>query len=114
MERVTVRIKGTGPVGYVRVVTPCTLAQLRHLIEEQIAAQLPESGFRFLVGGVPVSLVQESGEDYQEGDVFVAPLPPGTRDDRSGTPSSASSASMPARPPAQTLVGQWVDAFGFM
>lgn len=107
MERVTCRLKGTGTIGFVRAVTPCSLQSLRQCISEQISASLPRSGFRFLVGGVPVSLVQEEGEDYHEGDVLIAALPPDAG-------SESASSEMPARPPAQTLVSQWLDVFAFL
>lgn len=120
MERVTIRLKNTGPIGYVRAVTPITLHALRQLMIEQLSASLPGTGFRFLAGGMPVSLVQEADEDYQEGDVQIVPLPAGVAADTdaagaaSGTPSKGLAAELPPKPPAVSLVSQWVDAFAFM
>ena len=113
----TIRLKGHGPVGYLRADVPCSLAQLRHyMLEQGVPAVLPQGsqGFRFLTGGVPVSLLQEQEEDYEAGDVFIAGLPPGSA--AAATPSAGHSSEPmpPARPPAQTLVSQWVDAFDFM
>ena len=85
----TVRLKGSGPVGYLRADVPCSLAQLRAAMHEQgVPPTLPNGsqGFRFLAGGIPISLAQEDAEDYQEGDVFIAALPPGTK--RCPMPSS--------------------------
>ena len=115
----TIRLKGHGPVGYLRADVPCSLAQLRHyMLEQGVPAVLPQGsqGFRFLTGGVPVSLLQEHEEDYEAGDVFIAGLPPGSAAAHSATPSEGHSSDPmpPVRPPAQTLVSQWVDAFDFM
>ena len=116
-ERVTCRLRGTGPIGFVKTVVPCSLATLRQAMAEQLES-LPADGFRFLAGGVPVSLVQEKAEDYQEGDVFITALPPGTSEPVDATADAhaapASADQLPVRAPVQTLVAQWVDAFGFM
>ena len=113
-ERVTCRLRGVGPIGFVKIVVPCSLAALRQAMAEQLES-LPADGFRFLAGGVPVSLAQEHGEDYQEGDVFIAPLPSGSAEAANATAETqGGSEQLTARAPAQTLVAQWIDAFGFM
>ena len=115
----TIRLKGVGPVGFVRAESPCSLAQLRAwMLEQGVPAELPNGsdGYRFLTGGMPVSLPQEAGEDYQEGDVLIAALPPATASGLEAA-SSGSHGDVPqaaAWPLAQTLVSQWVDAFAFM
>ena len=45
MERVTIRLKNTGPIGFARAVTPITLQALRQLMVEQLGAALPADGF---------------------------------------------------------------------
>ena len=98
MSTLTVRLKGTGPVGYLRAEVPCSLARLREQMREQgVPAALPEGSedYRFLTGGLPVSLMQEESEDYQEGDVFIAALPP----NMTAAPSTPSSAGVPSPPP---------------
>ena len=113
-ERLTVRLKGVGPIGFVKAVLPCSLASLRQLMADQIAQSLPDPGFRFLAGGMPVGLAQEAAEDYQEGDVLIAALPPGSSDSVAPGAGASSASDMPVRAPSQSLVAQWVDAFGFM
>ena len=113
-ERITVRLKGVGPIGFVKAVLPCSLATLRQLMADQIAQSLPDPGFRFLAGGMPVGLAQEADEDYQEGDVLIAALPPGSSASGAPVASKSSASELPVRAPSQSLVAQWVDAFGFM
>ena len=106
MERVTIRVQGVGPIGFARVVTPCTLAQLREQMGEQLHDVLPPSGFRFVCAGTTVSATQEVDEDLMEGDVFVVALP-------SGSANGMAQAAV-AHAPARSLLQQWVEAFGFM
>ena len=112
-ERVTCRLRGVGPIGFVKIVVPVR-SRVAIAMAEQLES-LPADGFRFLAGGVPVSLAQEHGEDYQEGDVFIAPLPSGSAEAANATAETqGGSEQLTARAPAQTLVAQWIDAFGFM
>jgi hypothetical protein len=99
-----VRLQGVGPVGFVRVAAPISLADLRIHIRQQLAERLPETGFSFLVGGITLSLTQEENEDYQEGDVFIVAQPF----------VGESAKPPPIRPPSASLVQQFADAFGFM
>ena len=116
-QTLTVRLKGRGPVGSLRTEVPCSLATLRQQMREQkVPASLPDGSedYRFLTGGVPVSLVQEGSEAYQEGDVLIASLPPGVSAATASAADNGAQMRQPVRSPAQTLVSQWVDAFDFM
>ena len=71
-ERVTCRLRGTGPIGFVKTVVPCSLAALRQAMAEQLEA-LPADGFRFLAGGVTVSLIQVCSRHSPASNACVAP-----------------------------------------
>lgn len=116
MERIVIRQKGVGPLGYVKTVAPCALSELRKSMLAQCSELLPADGFRFLSGGIPVALGQEAEEDYCEGDVFIMAQPAGAATSAPTAPCTAPAVapSLPAKPAAQPLVAQWVDAFGFM
>lgn len=113
---VAVRLKGHGPIGYLDVERPCSLAQLRTILLQEGAVALPHSSngnFRFLTAGVPVSLPQEESEQYQEGDIFIASLPSEVA--AKSAPADAASDDLPsASAPPFDFVLQWVDAFDFM
>ena len=102
MERVTVRVQGCGPVGFARVATPCSLAQLRTEMDAQMQEALPKS-YRFVSAGVQVTRQQEEGEDLPIGDAFIVPL--------ADEPSAAHPVASCAAP---SLLQQWVDAYSFM
>lgn len=121
MDRVTIRARSIGAIGYVCLPTDmrCSLAQLRGFINDQLSmqAELPVP-FAFVCGGLKVSPAQEELEELMACDVFITDADPYSMPAKS-SPRAGSHDSFANKPfrratNAQSLVQQWVDAFSFM
>ena len=122
MDRVTIRARGQGAVGYVRLLSDAriSLAQLREQINSQLGGQVP-AAFHFVSGGLPVSPAQEELEELIDSEVFIMAAEPGAHGSHAGSHAGSRQSGSPTllaqpcrRSSFQSLVQQWVEAFGYM
>jgi hypothetical protein len=118
MDRVTIRARGHGAVGFVRLAsgTRCSLAKLRELISEQLAGeQMLPKPFCFLSGGLVVNRAQEWMEEVTECEVFVQTSE--AYESKLSIPHDVQEGQLMAphrRTAYSSLVQHWVDMFAFM